>query len=271
MRNLFLVLFMTVLSFGLIVNEAYAKRFGGGRSFGVQRSQSSLSKPYTSQRSSSIAQKSNPSRWGSLLGGLLIGGLLATLLMGNGFAKGLIMWLIIGAVVLFVIGFIRRRMQPSYQSYQANPQRQDAFSNFTKPISEPSSNGNFTEYPADFDPDAFLRQAKVTFIRMQAAYDEKNLADLQEFTAPEVFAEIKMQLDERGDEPNKTEVYDLEAQLLDVSKQSLSIMASVRFTGSVKENEEPIVKMDEIWHFRQYSNTQEWVVAGIQQEVIQPI
>ncbi|MBA2648221.1 MAG: Tim44 domain-containing protein [Legionella sp.] len=271
MRHLFLLFFITVLGLGLITSEASAKRFGGGRSFGVQRSQSSLSKPFASPNSSAYGRKANTNRWGGILGGLLVGGLLASLFMGNGLAQGLLTWIILGAVVLFIIGFFRRRMQPGLQSAQGSPLRQDSFSHFTKPVTESSSNGNFSDYPAQFDADSFLRQAKVTFIRLQSAYDEKNLDDLQVFTAPEVYGEIKMQLEERGDEPNKTEIVTLDAKLLDVSKQTLSYLASVRFTGSLKENDGPIAQLDEIWHFKQFSNTKDWVIAGIQQEIVQPV
>ncbi len=107
------------------------------------------------------------------------------------------------------------------------------------------------------------------FIRLQAAYDQKNMHDLSAFTAPEVFAEIKMQLDERGDAWNKTEVVHLEAELLDVSQQGNSTMVSVRFTGAIKENNDPQTTLDEIWHFRQFDKG-EWSVSGIQQEVYQP-
>lgn len=271
MRNLISCLLITLLTFGLVINEASAKRFGGGRSFGVQRSQSSLFKQNTTQNTKSFGQGANKSRWGGMLGGLLVGGLLASLFMGNGFANGLMTWLLLGAALFFIVSFLRRRMQPGFQTAQPNAFRQNSFNHFTKPEATFSSNNNFSEYPAGFVADDFLRNAKVTFIRLQAAYDQKNLQDLNTFTAPEVFAEIKMQLDERGDEPNKTEVINLNAQLLDVSKQSLSTVASVRFTGTIKENNEPMTQLDEIWHFRQFDNTTAWVVGGIQQEIVQPI
>ncbi|MFI4919460.1 MAG: Tim44 domain-containing protein [Legionellales bacterium] len=270
MRTLVSCLLMTLLSFGLFINEASAKRFGGGQSFGVQRSQSSLFSQRGAQNSASLGQKANPSRWGGMLGGLLVGGLLASLFMGHGLTSGLITWLILGAALFFLVSFFRKRMQPGFQSAQPNAFRQNSFTDFTKSFTSNSSNNDFSEYPAGFVPEAFLRNAKVTFIRLQAAYDQKNLQDLTSFTAPEVFAEIKMQLDERGNEINKTEVIQLDAHLLDVSKQSLSTIASVRFTGSIKENDEPVIQLDEIWHFRQFDNNSDWVVGGIQQEVVQP-
>lgn len=271
MRQFISCLLITVLTFGLVINEASAKRFGGGRSFGVQRSQGSLFKQNTTQNTKSFAQGANKNRWGGILGGLLVGGLLASLFMGNGLASGLMTWLLLGAALFFIVSFFRRRMQPAFQSAQPNPFNKNSFNHFTKANETFSSNSNFSEYPAGFAPEDFLRNAKVNFIRLQAAYDQKNLQDLNTFTAPEVFAEIKMQLEERGNEPNKTEVINLNAQLLDVSKQSQSTIASVRFTGSIKENDEPMTELDEIWHFRQFQNNSEWVVGGIQQEVVKPI
>ena len=275
MRTFLSCFLIALLSFGLIINEASAKRFGGGRSFGVQRSQSSLFSSQKTQNTAALGQKSGGSRWGGMLGGLLVGGLLASLFMGNGLANGLMTWLILGAVLFFIISFLRRRMQPGIQSTQSNSSfRQNSFSNFTQPFTNSSSNAggssDTSEFPAGFVPESFLRDAKVTFIRLQTAYDQKNLQDLTTFTAPEVFGEIKMQLDERGDEPNKTEVINLNAELLDVSKQFDSTIASVRFTGSIKENDAPVTQLDEIWHFRQFGTSKDWVVGGIQQEVVQP-
>lgn len=270
MRNFFSFFLIALLTFGLVVNEASAKRFGGGRSFGIQRSKSSLFSSPAANSSKSWTQKTAKTRnWGGMLGGLLVGGLLASLFMGHGLGTGLLTWLILGGLVFFLVNFFRRKMHPSLASGSPNVFRQNSannsFNNFYG-----TGSGAAVNYQTNFVPEVFLRDAKVKYIRLQTAYDQKNLQDLQEFTTPEVFAEIKMQLDERGDEPNKTEVLSLEAELLDVSKQADSIVASVRFTGSVKENDDPIAQLDEIWHFRQFHNNGLWVVGGLQQEVYQP-
>lgn len=280
MRTILSSLLILFLSFGLTINEASAKRFGGGKSFGVQRSQSSLFNQNKSSNTAALGQKpGTSSKWGGMmggmLGGLLIGGLLTSLFMGNGLGTGLITWLILGAALFFLISFVRKRMQPAaYQSAQGSPYAQNTnpLSNFTQAFTNNGSSGgsSASDGPEGFNADAFLRQAKVLFIRMQTAYDQKNIEDLKAFTAPEIFAEIQMQLDERGNAANKTEVFNLEAELLDASKQSYSTIASVRFTGTVKENEDPVAPLDEIWHFRQFEANGEWVVGGIQQEVVQP-
>ena len=258
MRTFMFYLLITALSFGVLVNAASAKRFGGGRSFGVQRSHSSLFSSHAPQ-TKAFGQQANTRKWGGVLGGLLVGGLLTSLFMGHGLGAGLLSWLAIGAIGLFLVNFMRQKMQPGFQSANANV--------FNKPAEFFNANNSYSAgYPVGFDPEAFLREAKVTFIRLQAAYDQMNRQDLSDFTAPEVFAEIEMQMQERGDEPNTTNVIDLNAQLLDVSKQVDSIIASVRFTGSIKENHDPAVSLDEIWHFRQFAGNNKWVVGGIQQE-----
>lgn len=265
MRYLVSCVLIALLSFGLLVNEASAKRFGGGRSFGVQRSHSSLFSSNKTYNKASVGQKFNKNKWGGLLSGLLIGGLLGSLFMGHGFANGMMSWLILGAAAYFIINFLRRR-QPAMQAAQAAPFRQNTHNS---PFNQYYASNNNASATSDFVSENFLREAKVTFIRLQAAYDQKNLADLKTFTLPEVFAEIKMQLEERGDSTNVTEVVQLNAELLDISKQSYSDIASVRFTGTIKENGE-VSSLDEIWHFRQMEHSKEWLVGGIQQEVYQP-
>lgn len=270
MRSLLSCLLISLLTLGLVTTDAYAKRFGGGRSFGVQRSQSSFFSPNKQHsNASAYTQKRMGNKWGGMLGGMLVGGLLASLFMGHGLANGLISWLLVGGVVLFLINLWKRKMHPQYQPAPAgnfksffDHQATNPFS--TQPDYQPSSGVAST--PAGFSADEFLREAKIKFIRLQAAYDQKNLQDLRDFTAPEVFGEIKMQLDERGDTPNTTEVIELNAELLDVSNQVDSYIASVRFTGRVIEDNHPPASLNEIWHFRQFSPRGEWVVGGIQQE-----
>lgn len=268
MRYIISSLLIALLSFGLIINEASAKRFGGGRSFGVQRSHSSLFSSNKTQNTAALGQNANKNRWGGMLGGLLVGGLLASLFMGNGLSSGLFSWLLLGVAAYFIINMIRKKSMPAMQSASTQSPWANATNQFKQQYAYSASQGS--GQTSDATNEAFLRNAKICFIRLQAAYDKKDLNDLQTFTLPEVYAEIKMQLDERADEPNITEVINLNAELLDMNKQSDSTLATVRFTGSIKENNDPVSPLDELWHFRQFTNNSQWVVAGIQQEVYQP-
>lgn len=266
MRHIISCLLLATLTLSLFTHEASAARFGGGRSFGVQRSHSSYFSPKSTQGTSSFQQRSNTSKWGGMLGGLMVGGLLASLFMGHGLGAGIMSWLMLGALALIVMSFFKNKTQANFQAAGNNPFRQNEFNASSQFDNSASYHGTAaTNVPQGFDEKAFLRSATVAFTRLQTAYDQKNLQDLLEFTAPDVFAEIKMQLDERGSEPNQTIVNHLNADLLDISKQANGTLASVRFTGDVKENNGPTTALNEIWHFRQYANNSNWLVAGIQQ------
>lgn len=121
--------------------------------------------------------------------------------------------------------------------------------------------------PADFDVAGFVRSAKVHFIRLQAAWDAGDLDDIRDFTTPEMFAEIRMDFSERGQEPNRTEVPSLEAELLGIAEQDGHAVASVRFSGEMKEHaDRPAEPFVEVWNLvRPRSGRDGWLLAGIQQ------
>jgi predicted lipid-binding transport protein (Tim44 family) len=133
--------------------------------------------------------------------------------------------------------------------------------------STPAPESAVTPIPG-FEAEPFLRVAKTSFIRLQAANDAKDLNDIRDFTTPEMFAEISMQIRERGDAPQKTEVVSVNASLVEAVIEGDYAVVSVRFTGLIREekdaNPEPF---DEIWHVRQDQRDRKatWLIAGIQQ------
>jgi predicted lipid-binding transport protein (Tim44 family) len=102
---------------------------------------------------------------------------------------------------------------------------------------------------------------------MQAAYDAGNTADLREFTSPEMFAELKLEIEGRQGAANQTDVVTLEADLLGVDTGPVEQLASVRFTGMIREEAGASAQpFDEVWNFARPVGTQGgWVLAGIQQ------
>lgn len=120
--------------------------------------------------------------------------------------------------------------------------------------------------PADFDIDGFLRNAKVYFHRLQSAWDRKDLQDIQSFTTPEVFAEIRMQLAEESGN-NYTEVGSLEADLLAIEESGNDWLASVRYTGTIREAQgAPATPFQEIWNLaKRKDGSSGWLLAGMQQ------
>lgn len=121
--------------------------------------------------------------------------------------------------------------------------------------------------PADFDTENFLRNAKVHYVRLQAAWDAGNLDDIREFTTPEMFGEIRVDLSERGAEVNKTDVVTLEAQLLGIETTPTQHVASVRFSGMIRERVgEAAQPFAEVWNLAKPANGGGWLLAGIQQD-----
>jgi predicted lipid-binding transport protein (Tim44 family) len=128
----------------------------------------------------------------------------------------------------------------------------------------PSSN---LKLPDGFDLPAFERVAKMIFIRLQAANDKGDLDDLREFTTPEMFAAVRLDIQDRGGVAQQTDVERIEAQLVEFTHDETRQIASVRFTGLVKEERDaPAVPVDEIWHLvKPLDNSRSWAIAGIQQ------
>lgn len=121
--------------------------------------------------------------------------------------------------------------------------------------------------PSDFDKDAFLRHAKSNFIRLQAAWDKADVNDIREFTSPEVYAELRMQIQERGAQADFTDVVTIDAELMGIETSANDYLASVKFTGQIRSAPgaaaEPFA---EVWNMsKPVSGNSGWVLAGIQQ------
>ena len=126
---------------------------------------------------------------------------------------------------------------------------------------------NIRTIPADFDVAAFERNAKINFIRLQAANDAGNLDDIRAFTTPEMFAELKMDLADRGASKQVNDVVSIEAQVMQVEQDLERYLVSVRFTGVMRDaSSEPDERFDEIWHLmKPRQGNSGWVLSGIQQ------
>lgn len=279
MKKVLMAVFMSFMALGLSVGEAEAKRLGGGSSVGMQR-QSVAPKPSAPAHQAAPATPGNPAaapaatpkrNWLGPIAGLAAGIGLAALFSHLGLGEGMANVVMIALLVmaaLFVFKLLFRRQAPAAQAMQYAGAGQ-------APVTEPprmDSQGSATvsplvSVPADFDVQAFLRVAKLNFVRLQASNDAKNIEDIREFTTPEMFAEIRLQMTERGDAPQQTDVVRLDADLLEVSTEGSQHVASVRFTGLVREEAgTSAAPFDEIWHLtKPLAGDKGWVIAGIQQ------
>lgn len=121
--------------------------------------------------------------------------------------------------------------------------------------------------PADFDRSGFERIARTIFVRMQAANDAADLDDLRRFTTPELFAELRLDLHERGAAGQHTDVVEIAAEVQDFAEEDGRQIVSVRYTGRLREAPDAApVAVDETWHLvRPLDGSREWAIAGIQQ------
>jgi len=299
MKRYLISLFAVILAAGFTMSspDAEAKRLGGGFSSGMKRdsgimkrdavphapaapSQSIAPKPATPAPPAAPA----PSGMGRFLGplaGLAAGIGIASLLshfgmggLGEGFTS-IIMMLLIGAAVFFVVRMLmnRRSSQDApassaeplqYAGASPVPAQGSAFETLAPAgTSAAAASG----VPAGFDVEGFVRQAKLNFVRLQAANDAGDMDDIRAFTTPEMFAEIQLEYQERGKAVQQTDVVQLNAGLLDLSTEGNRQIASVRFSGSIRETAAAVPEaFDEVWHLvRPADASSGWVIAGIQQ------
>jgi predicted lipid-binding transport protein (Tim44 family) len=124
--------------------------------------------------------------------------------------------------------------------------------------------------PAGVDTAALERAAKMIFIRMQAANDASDLNDLRQFSTPEMFAAFSLDLQDRQSARQRTDVVQLDAQVLDWAEEAGQQIVSVRFHGLIREEADgTAAPFDEVWHLvRPTDGSREWAIAGIAQSVV---
>ncbi|MFM2343075.1 MAG: hypothetical protein RLZZ592_2728 [Pseudomonadota bacterium] len=122
--------------------------------------------------------------------------------------------------------------------------------------------------PADFDRAGFERAARMIFIRMQAANDRADLDDLRRFTTPEMFAAIRVDLQDRRGAAQETDVVEVRAEAIDFVREDARDVVSVRYSGLIREEAgQQAAPFDEVWHLVRERGATDgtWLIAGIQQ------
>lgn len=131
----------------------------------------------------------------------------------------------------------------------------------------PETSTGAASIPAGFDVEGFTRNARVQFVRLQAVFDAGDRNDLRDFTTPEVYAELALQIDERAGAANRTDVLTLDVELLAIESTPDEHLASVRFNGMMREQADQAAHpFDEIWTLtRPVDGPGGWLLAGIRQ------
>ncbi|WP_044528557.1 Tim44 domain-containing protein [Herbaspirillum sp. B65] len=265
----------------------------------MQQNQAAAAKP-AAPAAAPAAAAAKPSMWKGLLGGALLGLGLGALLSHFGLGGALASMIstivtvaLIALAIMFVIRLVRRKSegaqasQPAPAWASAAPQAADNASGTpqigsllkTDQSAAATTQGGFGGgfgnaeaapaygIPAGFDTVGFVRNAKTYFIRLQAAWDKADINDIREFTTPEMFAELRLQIQERGTASNQTDVVSLDAEVLGVETVGNDYLASVKFFGFIKEDPSASpAQFAEIWNLSKPATGQGgWVLAGIQQ------
>ena len=279
-----------------------AKRMGSGKSFGKQsnnvtQNQAAKPAPNATPPAAAPAQPRRP--WGAMLSGLAAGLGLAWLASSLGFGEELAQFMMFGLIALAImvaVGYFMRRKAaanngmarhnnlafetagaPSHASSQNT--RFNPLQDQSRPLHSGSMIGSAVvggspatwSIPADFDVQSFVTQAKQNFVQMQDAWDRSDINSLRSLMTDDMLREIKNQIDDRdaaqaGSPVPKTEVLRLEAKLLGIEESGEDYMASIEFSGSIRE--EPGAQPEpfqEVWNLTLYKNSKSgWLVAGIQ-------
>ena len=238
--------------------------------------------------------------WMGPIAGLAAGLGLAALASHFGFGEELanfMMMALLAVVVMVAVGWIVRRMrggaaasaggpqlagagapfpqQPAQRAFQPEqaPMARDSFAAGGMGVSPTAPVGSTASapaavpaaLPAGFDAEGFTRIAKMIFIRLQAANDAANVDDLRKFTTPELFASLRLDLQERGAAAQQTDVMQLDAELVETTQENGQWIASVRFHGLIREDAaQGAQPFDELWHLvKPLDDAREWAIAGI--------
>lgn len=280
MKKFLFAIFVSVAALGLSVSDAEAARLGGGKSVGMQR-QAVAPKPAAPAQQATPSAPSAPTaaapkrNWMGPLAGLAAGLGIAALLSHFGLGEGMANMLMIGLLVmagLFIFKLLFRRNDTQTRpadamQYAGAGQTPMAAPAYNAPQFASAASAAPARIPADFDSEGFLRIAKLNFVRLQAANDAKNLDDIREFVSPEMFAEISLQMSERGNAAQQTDVVTLNAELLEVVTENAQHIASVHFSGMIREEAgAAAAPFDEVWNLsKPVDGSRGWQIAGIQQ------
>lgn len=272
-------LIVALMSFALVATHADARRLGGGSSVGKQRSVAPpASAPSATPQAPAAApaapqpQPSGASRWLGPLAGLAIGAGLASMFGGSGAFGGILMALALAAVVIFALRMMRSRPQASPLEYAGNARPEPRLDNTNLSTgfggaARESAPAPASRFPVGFDAAQFAHHAKLNFTKLQAANDRGELSTMRDFMTPALYGEIEVQVKARGGAPQKTDVVTLNAEVLEVVTEGDVYIASVRFSGMLREEADATAQpFSEVWHLEKpLDGNSGWLISGIQQ------
>ena len=284
-------LVVILFTFTMTMDEAHAKRMGGGKSFGRSYQTAPAPSRNTADAPAQKQQAAAPGRtankgglMGGLLGGLLVGGLFAALFAGGAFEGLQLMDILIIAALAFILFKVIKGLrqgpavartpapQPAYAGAGQGASPAPVFgARREMPQAATASSASHAvpfNLPLGFDTPAFIEGAKEHYRVLQDAWNRNDLAKIQEYMTPELYADLKAERASLTTDPH-TEVLSVDAELVRADQQFGKAEVSLRFSGRCRDaaegTEEAFV---DIWHLeRDYTRDEApWFITGMQSE-----
>ena len=102
--------------------------------------------------------------------------------------------------------------------------------------------------PIGTDVEEVLQLARLSFVQFQAAWDRADLQSLSALATAPLLEDLRSQLAQRGPGPNHTEVLQVEARLLALEELREAFVASVEFSGLIRERlDDAAAPFRELW------------------------
>lgn len=287
-----------IFLFALSVNDAEARRFGGGSSKGTFSRQAAPTPKQAPKPQAATNPATSPTNtagrgvmggMGGMLMGLAAGGLLAALFMGGAF-EGiqffdiLLIALIAGGIIYFLRS--RRKQQPQSAAYGFTPSNDTNASN----TQDKSSNKPFQSSPVEplakvaveavaddnqmvygapewFNEKTFLESARNHFLDLQKAWDANDLSTIESYVTPQLYKFLK---EERAVQINhvETKFHKLAVEMTSIQQlPSKVVELAIMFHGVINEGEPTDSTFCEIWHLIRDMNEEDapWLIQGIEQ------
>jgi predicted lipid-binding transport protein (Tim44 family) len=303
------------LALGIVVlseaGEVWARASGGGSGGRGSRSYSSPARPAptspttpsspsrsSSQSTASAPAPARPSFFGGLMGGLggfMLGGLLGSLLfggMGRGFGIGMLDILLIGAGVMLLVSFLRRRRveepQPAYAGMGGAYRGPDTsgMGGGAPAVEMPAVSeierglDHIRQMDGGFDADALVAQARDTFFDVQAGITGRDMRTMTDRITPELFGDLQRQCAElrAAHRTNRVERIDLRrSEITEAWQESGRDYVTIYFAGAlldytVDDATGAVVggsatdreALEEFWTFSRPVGSHPWQLSAIQ-------
>lgn len=220
--------------------------------------------------------------------GLGIAALLSSLGLAGPLLEALSSMVLIGLVIFAVIFLVRRLRGGAKPAAQAAGNARPMYRESTpqmpaSPAPAQAQNTSFNAAPAatasaepvqqvdpswfipdDFDIMSFLSNAKQQFRQIQELWDQGNPAALRDVLTDDLLKELTPEILAREGAQN-TQIVLLNAELLGIEKVAGGHLASVRYSGMLREeaNAEAF-SFEEVWNLYKADDAG-WLLAGIQQ------